>query len=661
MSDEHTSATSGGSLLLDRVNYPEDLRKLSLEELEQLCGELRRELWDTITVVGGHLAASLGVVELTVALHYVYNTPVDKLVWDVGHQGYIHKIITGRRERLATIRQYKGLSGFLKPSESEYDTFGAGHASTSISAALGLATARDLKGEDHCVVAVIGDGGLTGGLAYEALNNAGASGRNITVVLNDNGMSISPNVGGLSQFLLKLQLNPKMSRLKDEIWRLLGGAPVGGKRLQRMAGKLESSLINLLTPGILFEEFGLQYFGPFDGHDLTEMIRVLTNVRDNHRHPALVHFVTVKGKGVQCAEADPVKYHGIKGKPLPAKVEPQSVAASQQKPLPTQSYTEIFGEAMIQETARDPLVVAVTAAMKDGTGLVPYSHAYPDNFFDVGIAEGHAVTFCAGMATAGLRPVAAIYSTFLQRAYDHVLHDCAIQHLPVLFCLDRAGLVGEDGPTHHGCFDLAYLSSIPDLVMAAPRSGQELRDLIRTGLLQTERPFAIRYPRDKTPDVVDWKTEPRELLIGSWDVLREGRRVAVLATGTMVETARRAIANDERNVTLVNCRFIKPMDDALLAELLDTHEAVITLEEGTLFGGFASRVALFMQRRGGAHRFIALGIPDHFMDHGAREQILEIAGLSVRQVSEAIGALLTDKSPLVGASFESVLSAAPRG
>ncbi|MDD5088819.1 MAG: 1-deoxy-D-xylulose-5-phosphate synthase [bacterium] len=661
MSDEHTSATSGGSLLLDRVNYPEDLRKLSLEELEQLCGELRRELWDTITVVGGHLAASLGVVELTVALHYVYNTPVDKLVWDVGHQGYIHKIITGRRERLATIRQYKGLSGFLKPSESEYDTFGAGHASTSISAALGLATARDLKGEDHCVVAVIGDGGLTGGLAYEALNNAGASGRNITVVLNDNGMSISPNVGGLSQFLLKLQLNPKMSRLKDEIWRLLGGAPVGGKRLQRMAGKLESSLINLLTPGILFEEFGLQYFGPFDGHDLTEMIRVLTNVRDNHRHPALVHFVTVKGKGVQCAEADPVKYHGIKGKPLPAKVEPQSVAASQQKPLPTQSYTEIFGEAMIQETARDPLVVAVTAAMKDGRGLVPYSHAYPDNFFDVGIAEGHAVTFCAGMATAGLRPVAAIYSTFLQRAYDHVLHDCAIQHLPVLFCLDRAGLVGEDGPTHHGCFDLAYLSSIPDLVMAAPRSGQELRDLIRTGLLQTERPFAIRYPRDKTPDVVDWKTEPRELLIGSWDVLREGRRVAVLATGTMVETARRAIANDERNVTLVNCRFIKPMDDALLAELLDTHEAVITLEEGTLFGGFASRVALFMQRRGGAHRFIALGIPDHFMDHGAREQILEIAGLSVRQVSEAIGALLTDKSPLVGASFESVLSAAPRG
>lgn len=645
--------------LLDRVQSPADLRAFSAEELTALCVELRRELWDTITVIGGHLAASLGVVELTVALHYVYNTPVDKLVWDVGHQGYIHKILTGRRERLVTIRQYKGLSGFLKPSESEYDTFGAGHASTSISAALGLATARDLKGEDHCVVAVIGDGGLTGGLAYEALNNAGASGRNITVVLNDNGMSISPNVGGLSQFLLKLQLNPRMSRLKDEIWKLLGGAPVGAKRLQRMAGKLESSLINLLTPGILFEEFGLQYFGPFDGHNLPEMIRVLTNVRDNHRHPALVHFVTVKGKGVECAEADPVKYHGVKAKPLPVKVEPQS-AAAEREPQPTLSYTEIFGEAMMQETARDPMVVAVTAAMKDGTGLVPYSHANADHFFDVGIAEGHAVTFCAGMATEGLRPVAAIYSTFLQRAYDHVLHDCAIQHLPVLFCLDRAGLVGEDGPTHHGGFDLAYLSSIPDLIVAAPRNGQELRDLLRTGLCQADRPFAIRYPRDKAPDVVDWKTEPRELAVGSWEVLREGRRVLVLAVGTMVETARRAIARDEYNVTLVNCRFVKPMDEMLLGELLDANEAVVTLEEGTLRGGFASQVALFMKRRGCEHRFAALGLPDHFVEHGPRDVLLEIAGLSERNVSEAIGALLAEKSPLAGASIEAVLAASPR-
>ncbi|MBU1983186.1 1-deoxy-D-xylulose-5-phosphate synthase, partial [bacterium] len=492
------------------------------------------------------------------------------------------------------------------------------------------------------------------------LNNAGSSGCNITVVLNDNGMSISPNVGALSKFLLKMQLNPRLSRLKDEIWRLLGESPVGAKRLQRMAGKLEGSLINLITPGMMFEDFGFQYFGPFNGHNLPEIIHVLENVRDNHRHPALVHFVTVKGKGIECAEADPVKYHGIKGKPLPAKVEPQSVAACEQEPLPSLSYMDIFGEAIMEETARDPLIVAVTAAMKDGTGLVPYSHAYPDNFFDVGIAEGHAVTFCAGMATAGLKPVAAIYSTFLQRAYDHVLHDCALPKQPVVFCLDRAGLVGEDGPTHHGCFDLAYLSSIPGMIVAAPRCGQELRDLLHTALVSNLGPFAIRYPRDRAPDTVNWSAKPRRIPVGQWEMLREGRRVLVLAVGAMVETARRAIAHEELNVTLINCRFVKPMDDVLLAELLNRHDAVVTMEEGTLTGGFASRVAMFLQAGGLKHTFRALGIADQFVEHGPRDVLLDLCGLSERHAVETIRALQSEEVPIAGAPLEVVLAGARR-
>ncbi|MCX6601137.1 MAG: 1-deoxy-D-xylulose-5-phosphate synthase [bacterium] len=639
--------------VLPRVHVPADLRQLSIEELEQLCGELRTVLWDTITTVGGHLAASLGVVELTVALHYVYDTPRDKLVWDVGHQGYIHKILTGRRERLATIRQYGGLSGFLKRGESEYDTFGAGHASTSISAALGMAVARDLHGEDHSVVAIIGDGGMTGGLAYEALNNAGASGRNITVVLNDNGMSISPNVGGISRFFLKMERNPRMSKLKDEIWRLLGESPVAAKRLQRLAGKLEGSLKNLLSPGMLFEDMGFQYFGPFDGHNLREVIDVLTDVKNDHHHPALVHLVTVKGKGIECAEADPIKYHGVKGRPLPAKVEPR--AAGDATRPPTMAYMDIFGRAVIGETARDPDVVVITAAMKEGTGLVEYSLAYPQNFFDVGIAEGHAVTFASGLAASGLKPVVAVYSTFLQRAYDHMLHDCALQHLPVLFCLDRAGLVGEDGPTHHGCFDLAYLSSIPHMVVAAPRSGEELRDLIRTGLEYRGGPMAVRYPRDKAPDVIDWTRAPRAIRIGSWEVLREGKRVLVLAVGTMVEVARRAIASEELHVTLVNCRFIKPLDEELLSDLLARHECVLTLEEGSIEGGFGSRIAFFMKEHGLTQPFAALALPDQFVTHGGREKLLEVCGLSDAQLAEVIRGMTRGEMPVGGRSIETVL------
>lgn len=622
--------------ILDRIKSPADLRELSVEELELLCCELRKTLWETVTSVGGHLSASLGVVELTVALHKVYDTPNDKLIWDVGHQGYIHKILTGRLDRFNTIRQYEGLSGFLKRSESEYDVFGAGHASTSLSAAYGIAAARDLKGEDYKVVAIIGDGGMTGGLAFEALNNAGASGRDFTVILNDNGMSISPNVGAMPKLLARMETNPLLSKVKDEVWNLMGKSPVGAKFMQEKAGKLEGSLKSLISPGMLFEDVGFQYLGPFNGHDLREVLRVLENVRSIHQHPALVHFLTCKGKGYEPAEADPVKYHGIKG--IPAKVEPKKKTAPAPPAVP---YTDIFAEQMVRETARDERVVTITAAMCEGTGLVEYRQRHPKNFFDVGIAEGHAVTFAAGLAASGLKPVAAIYSTFLQRAYDHILHDCALQHLPVLFCLDRSGLVGEDGPTHHGCFDLAYLSSIPEIVVAAPRSGQELRNLIRTGIEYRNAPFAIRYPREAAPDVIDWDEEPSLLKVGSWEVMREGKDVLVLAVGTMVEAARRAIASEELNVTLVNCRFIKPMDEILLADLLEKHTAVLTIEEGTEVNGFGAQAARFLLENGCRHRFELMAIPDGFIEHGARKILLEKVGLTETHIAETVKGMLS--------------------
>lgn len=621
--------------ILSRVEYPEDLRTLEEQELTQLCVDLRKFLWETITSIGGHLAGSLGVVELTVALHYVYNTPADKLLWDVGHQGYIHKILTGRRDQLDTIRQYGGISGFLKRTESEYDCFGAGHASTSISAAMGMAVARDLKKEDYSVVAIIGDGGMTGGLAFEAINNVGQSGRDITIILNDNQMSISPNVGAVPQFLAKMETNPNLSKLKDEVWRLMGKSPIGSEKMREFAGRFEGSLKNLISPGMLFEEFGLQYFGPFDGHDLLHNIDILKKIKSGHKHPVLIHFLTRKGKGIECAEEDAVKYHAVKAA---AKVEPKKSA--EPLVLPKQAYMDIFGQALIEEAARDERVTAITAAMKEGTGLVDFSCAYPDRFFDVGIAEGHAVTFASGLAAEGLKPVVAIYSSFLQRAYDHVMHDAALQHLPVVFALDRSGLVGEDGPTHHGCLDLSYLSSIQGMVVAAPRSGNELRNLLHTAVHYQEGPFAIRYPRDKAPDLIDWSETPSLVKVGSWEVLREGRRVLVLATGTMVEAARTVIADEEYNVTLVNCRFVKPLDEILLAELLDKHEAVLTLEEGCANGGFGSQVALFMKKNGYEQPFRAMYLPDYFIEHGSRAKTLELAGLSPEHITLAIESLL---------------------
>jgi 1-deoxy-D-xylulose-5-phosphate synthase len=451
--------------MLARIASPDDLRALPVNQLAQVCAELRSYIWETVNRVGGHLAPSLGVVELTVVLHYLFDTPRDRILWDVGHQGYGHKVLTGRREALRTIRQYGGISGFLKPKESPYDVFGAGHASTAISAALGVATARDLQGEKYRVVAVVGDGGMTGGLAYEGMNNAGVSGRNLILILNDNGMSISPNVGAISRYLTGVISHPFFNRMKADIWALTEKMP-RSQTLRQFVRRVEESLKTLFTPGMLFEDLGFRYFGPIDGHNLRELISVLEKVRD-FEGPILVHVQTRKGKGYSMAEVDPQKYHGVK--PVAAgsgKIEPAR---------PVLAYTDVFAHALQELAAKEPRLLAVTAAMADGTGLLRFARAYPDRFFDVGIAEGHAVTFCAGLAMQGLRPVAAIYSTFLQRAFDQIVHDVALQHLPVVFCLDRAGLVGEDGPTHHGVFDLTYLGCIPGMVVAAPRNGRELR------------------------------------------------------------------------------------------------------------------------------------------------------------------------------------------
>jgi 1-deoxy-D-xylulose-5-phosphate synthase len=619
--------------LLSRIISPADLKSLSIDELEVLCGELRTYVWETITQVGGHLSASLGVVELTVALHYLYDSPRDRIVWDVGHQSYIHKVLTGRREELAGIRQFGGISGFCKRSESPHDAFGAGHASTAISAALGIATARDLAGDDYRVVAIVGDGGMTGGLAYEGLNNAGASGRRLAVILNDNKMSISPNVGALSRYLTRIVSSPRYNKAKAGIWQLSEHFPKSAT-FRRMVRKIEESLKGLLVPGLLFEDLGFRYLGPIDGHNLKELISVLERIKTLDG-PLLLHVVTRKGKGIALAEGDPLKYHGVK-----------AVARSNGKveaPVSKPTYTDVFGRVMLRIAAEDQRVVVVTAAMSEGTGLVRFGQTFATRFFDVGIAEGHAVTFSGGMAISGLKPVAAIYSTFLQRAYDQIIHDVALQHLPVVFCLDRAGLVGEDGPTHHGCFDLAYLCCIPGMVVCAPKDAREMCDLLYTGLSQDAGPFAIRYPRDTIPDpleIEDIDKIPLSLIpIGSWERLRKGTRCVILAVGSQVQTAlacadRFAAVGDD--VGVVNCRFTKPLDRGLLAEILTGATHVVTLEEGCLTGGFASEVGRAADDAGRHPQMLHIGLPDAFIEHGKRSLLLERAGLSADRVYERI-------------------------
>lgn len=638
-----TTANPGAGLpepgpLLATINGPEDLRALPVEKLPELCVELRAFIWETVTRLGGHLAPSLGVVELSVVLHYVYDTPRDRLVWDVGHQGYVHKVLTGRRDSLRTIRQWKGISGFLKRDESPYDVFGAGHASTAISAALGVATARDLRGENHRVVAVVGDGGMTGGLAYEGLNNAGVSGRNLTVILNDNAMSISPNVGAIARYFTKILSSALFNRAKGEVWDLTEKLP-RKEELRSAARKVEESVKTLIVPGMLFEDLGFRYLGPIDGHDVRELIDVFQKIKELEG-PLLVHVLTRKGKGYDVSEADPNKYHGVKA----------STSGKVEKKKPGLAYTAVFSEAMIRLAEEDPRVCAITAAMADGTGLTEFAARFPDRFFDVGIAEAHGVTFCAGLAAEGMRPVAAIYSTFLQRAYDQIIHDVSVQKLPVIFALDRAGLVGEDGPTHHGCFDLSYLGCVPGLVVAAPKNGTELVALLRTAVQYLDGPFAIRFPRDTVPEEVV-PPRPDPIPVGSWEIVKPLAGITLLAVGTMVRTAEdvaELFAADDVEVGVVNCRYVRPLDQTVMQQLSALSGIVVTIEENALAGGFGTQVCSWFESEGHLDRvrMMQFGIPDGFVEHGPRGKLLDLVGLTTPQIYTRLRELVGPRAAL---------------
>ena len=620
--------------LLDRVQTPGVIQTLSRDELRALADEMRARLIDVCARTGGHIGAGLGVVELSIALHHVLDTPRDQLVWDVGHQGYPHKLLTGRDAAMHTLRQEGGISGFLKRTESPFDAFGAGHASTSISAALGMAVGRDLRGEGFKVAAVIGDGALSCGLAYEGLNNAGHSERDLIVVLNDNEMSIAPNVGAMHKYLTSIQRNPLYNRLRSKIGELADGK--GGK--SGVAGtiirKWEESVKAFLTPGVLFEEMGFRYFGPIDGHDVDQLVETLGAVREM-KGPRLVHVITQKGRGFPAGES------GEKWHALPPGHDPatgKQLKASSANP----AYTAVFGKGLAELAAVDERVVAITAAMPSGTGTAAFAKAHPTRFFDVGIAEGHAVTFAAGLATQGLKPVVAIYSTFLQRAFDNVVHDCAIQSLPVVFAMDRAGLVGEDGETHMGLYDIAYMLAVPNMVVTAPMDGREMLALLRAGTEYDRGPFALRYPRDVAPDLVPPVTEIPRVPFGTWDVVRRGREVAILAVGTMVHESLRAaatLAGEGLEVTVVNCRYLKPYDELTLTALLADHRQLLVVEEGTVVNGFGAYMAAVVQKLDPSVRVTAHGVPDRIVHAASRARQLAVCGIDAAGIAERVRAL----------------------
>lgn len=607
--------------LLDKINYPADIKELSIDDLKKLAKEIRKYTIATVEKTGGHLASTLGAVELTIALHYVYDTPRDKLVWDVGHQGYAHKILTGRKGKLNTIRQYGGLCGFLTPNESEYDTFGAGHASTSISASFGIASARDHKKEDYKVVAIIGDGAMTGGLAFEGLINAGNSRKQLLVILNDNTMSISPNVGAMRSYLTKIVTDPLYNRVRDEIWKTTGALPTGKGITRKIIRKVEESLKSLMVPGLLFDEFGFRYFGPIDGNDLNIMVSTLENIK-NINTPVLLHIVTKKGKGMHLAESDPVSFHGV----APNNGKKKKTAKEK---VTVPSFQDAFGEVVCEIGRNRDDTICITAAMKEGTGLVPFAKEFPERFYDVGIAEGHAVTFAAGMAMQGMRPIVAIYSTFLQRAYDHIIHDVALQNLPVIFCLDRAGLVGEDGATHHGALDIAYSRCIPNLIVSAPKDGNELRNLMYTALNQTKNPFMIRYPRSSSFDF-DGKGQADLIPVGNWEKIITGKDIAILAVGSMVKPSLEIamdLAQDKISCEVINCRFIQPLDEKYLKYVIKKFNKIITIEEGVINGGFGSGISEWLTDNCYTGNIKRIGIPNKFITHGNRDLLLEEIGL----------------------------------
>ncbi len=592
---------------LNKINQPSDLRNLSLSELKELAQEIREKLISTVTANGGHLASNLGVVELTIALHRVFQSPQDKIIWDVGHQSYVHKLLTGRRDLFSTIRTYGGLSGFPDPSESPHDAFAVGHASTSISAALGMAKARDLSGESYEVVAVIGDGALTGGMALEALNNAGQLGTKLIVVFNDNGMSISPSVGALSKLLSRIRMDYKYHRFKKDLKRVLRNLPLSSY-MKGVEQRFEGSVKSFISPRAIWEEFGLTYLGPFDGHNLSELEETLTYAKNNFTKPIFFHVITQKGKGYPPAEEDAIAFHGIS-----SKVKKTNSSAP--------SYSKVFGSTVHRLFLENPKVVAITAAMLEGTGLDEVAKEFPDRVFDVGICEQHAVTFAAGMATRGFTPIVAIYSTFLQRAFDQIIHDVCIQKLPVVFALDRAGIVGDDGKTHQGTFDLSYLSLIPNLVVASPKDENELQHFLYTAI-NANRPVALRYPRGKGVGV-PLESEFQKLPIGKGEVLREGSDLTLLAIGSMVYPSLEAaekLARDGIEATVINSRFVAPLDSELILKSALRTKGIVTVEENVLAGGFGSSVLELLSEAGLTDvRTKCLGLPSKFIEHGSQQ------------------------------------------
>ena len=618
--------------LLSTINNPDDLKKLSREKLHQVCDELRQYIIDVVSVQGGHFASSLGVVELSVALHYVYNTPYDQLVWDVGHQAYGHKILTGRRADFVTNRKYKGMSGFPKRSESPYDTFGVGHSSTSISAALGMSMAAKYKGEDRKSVAIIGDGSMTAGMAFEAMNHAGVADSDMLIILNDNCMSIDPNVGALKEYLTDISTSPTYNKFRDELWKVMGKMPIGKNFTQEMASKVEAGLKGVVSKSSnLFEALNLRYFGPIDGHNITKLVDTLKDLK-GIPGPKILHILTVKGKGYELAEKDQTKWHAPG---LFDKLTGEIIKKKIDVPQPPK-YQDVFGKTIVTLAESNKNIMGVTPAMPSGSSLKYMMDAMPDRAFDVGIAEQHAVTFSAGLATEGLIPFCNIYSSFMQRAYDQVVHDVALQKLPVVFCLDRAGFAGADGATHHGAYDIAYMRCIPNMVVSSPMNESELRNLMYTAQLPGGGPFSIRYPRGEGV-MIEWKTPMKEIKIGTGRKMIHGDDVAILTIGPVGNFATEACAKLEaENISAAHydMRFAKPIDELLLHEVFGKFKTVITVEDGTLVGGMGSAVLEFMSDHGYQAQVVRLGIPDRFVDHGSQQELYKECSFDAQSIYE---------------------------
>jgi 1-deoxy-D-xylulose-5-phosphate synthase len=622
--------------LLESIDSPADLRKLPIESLPDIAKEIREYMVDVVSRTGGHLASSLGAIELTIALHYAYNTPEDKLVWDVGHQAYAHKILTGRRQDFNNLRQFGGISGFPRISESEYDAVSSGHASTSISVALGLAHGRDLLKQKHEVVAVIGDGALSGGLAFEGLNNLGSSTTNLTIVLNDNKMSISKNVGALSHYLTRVITDKRYHKIKTEIWDMLGTLSGVGKNIRSVVHSIDDSLKHLLIPGKLFQDMGIRYLGPINGHNISEMIEVFRSIQQFSREPVLVHVITTKGKGYSFAEDDATKYHGIG---CFSKATGETISVKNKAP----SYSEVFGSVLVELARTRKDIVAITAAMREGTGLEKFSREFPERFFDVGIAESHAVAFAAGLALKGMRPVVAVYSTFLQRSFDQIIHDVALDSLPVVFCVDRAGLVGEDGPTHHGLFDLSFLRSVPGATIMAPRDENLLRQMIFSALECTKGPLFIRYPRGGGPG--ESLNKPFQIIpAGTPEIVRTGSTessIALIAIGDFFPLATAAadeLKNHGIDSAIIDARFVKPLDKVSYKQIFNQYQFIVTLENNTIEGGFGSALLSLaadsrLQRQ---PQFLRLGLPDQFVAHGSIDTLLASLALDTESTAKRI-------------------------